>query len=105
LGHVPSPNEIPWGPPPKLYRVGEIVRHTGFSRQTVHNYTTMGLIKERERTKAGHRLYGEEVFQTLALIKTLRQSKTLSEIRDILQAQGLIDDAGSPDLRSGSPTL
>jgi len=105
LSHVPSPNEIPWGPPPKLYRVGEIVRHTGFSRQTIHNYTTMGLIKERERTRAGHRLYGEEVFQTLAVITTLRESKTLSEIRDVLQAQGLIDDSGSTDLTSGSATL
>ena len=105
MSHVPSPNEIPWAPPPKLYRVGEIVQHTGFSRQTIHNYTTIGLIKERERTQAGHRMYGEEVFQTLALIKTLRGSKTLSEIHDILQAHGLIDDSGSADLPSGSPTL
>ena len=105
MDDTPRASDIPWAPPPKRYRVGEIVRHTGFSRQTIHNYTTMGLIRERERTGAGHRLYGEEVFQTLALIKTLRGSKTLSEIHDILQAEGLIDDSGSRDFPSESPTL
>jgi len=105
LDDTPRASDIPWAPPPKRYRVGEIVRHTGFSRQTIHNYTTMGLIRERERTGAGHRLYGEEVFQALALIKTLRGTKTLSEIRDVLQAQGLTGDPGSTDPPSASATL
>ena len=99
MDDTPRASDIPWAPPPKRYRVGEIVRHTGFSRQTIHNYTTMGLIRERERTGAGHRLYGEEVFQALALIKTL------SEIRDVLQAQGLTGDPGSTDPPSASATL
>jgi MerR family mercuric resistance operon transcriptional regulator len=73
--------------PVKLYRVGELVRYTPFSRQTIHNYTTMGLIREAERTQGGHRLYDESVFGRLSRIMELRQSKSLDEIREILKAQ------------------
>ena len=68
--------------PPKLYRVSEIVDYSGVSRQTVHNYTTMGLITESRRTAGGHRLYDESVFSRLDRIEELkRESKTLREIR------------------------
>ena len=72
------------GIPAKLYRIGELVRHTPFSRQTLHNYTIMGLIREAEWTEGGHRLYHESVFERLAQIRALKETKTLSEIRDIL---------------------
>lgn len=49
--------------PIKLYRIGEVVKHTPFSRQTIHNYTIMGLIQESEWTDGGHRLYDETVFK------------------------------------------
>ena len=72
------------GIPAKLFRIGELVAHTPFSRQTIHNYTIMGLIKERAWTDGGHRLYDESVFERLSQILTLKETKTLSEIRDIL---------------------
>ncbi|MHC4103997.1 MAG: MerR family transcriptional regulator [Planctomycetota bacterium] len=70
--------------PAKLYRIGELVRYTPFSRQTIHNYTIMGLIHEVQWTEGGHRLYDESVFERLSKIIELRQTKTLSEIRRIL---------------------
>ena len=70
--------------PAKLYRIGELVRHTPFSRQTIHNYTIMGLIKESEWTNGGHRLYDESVFERLAQIHDLKKTKTLAQIRDLL---------------------
>ncbi len=73
--------------PAKLYRIGEIVRHTPFTRQTIHNYTTMGLIQESDWTEGGHRLYDESVFKQLWKIQELRKTKTLSEIRDLLNIQ------------------
>lgn len=94
-----------WRPPPKLYRIGEVVKHTGFSRQTIHNYTTMGLIRELERTEGGHRLYGEDVFRALAIIKKLKREKTLAEIRDLLEAEGLVDSTGPADAPSADSTL
>ncbi len=70
--------------PAKRYRIGEIVRCSPFSRQTLHNYTIMGLIREAEWTEGGHRLYDETVFERLARIVELRKTKSLTEIRRIL---------------------
>ncbi len=70
--------------PAKLYRIGELVSHTPFSRQTIHNYTIMGLIREVKWTKGGHRLYDESVFERLSKIMQLKKTKTLTEIRQIL---------------------
>ena len=74
--------------PLKLYRIGEVVRYTPFTRQTIHNYTTMGLIQEIDWTEGGHRLYDESVFERLKMIMDLRKTKSLVEIRKILSAQG-----------------
>ncbi|MDD5458454.1 MAG: MerR family transcriptional regulator [Phycisphaerae bacterium] len=70
--------------PTKLYRIGELVQYTPFSRQTLHNYTIMGLIRESQWTDGGHRLYDESVFEKLARIDELRKTKSLTEIRKIL---------------------
>ena len=73
-------------PPRKLYRIGEVTQYTGLSRQTVHNYTTMGLICESEWTAGGHRLYDESVFEQLARIEELKGSWTLRQIVTMLSA-------------------
>jgi DNA-binding transcriptional MerR regulator len=73
--------------PTRLYRIGDVVRNTPFSRQTIHNYTTMGLIREAEWTQGGHRLYDESVFAKLAKIAELRKTKTLSQIKEILDKE------------------
>ncbi|MBK9976256.1 MAG: MerR family transcriptional regulator [Planctomycetes bacterium] len=73
--------------PPKLYKVGEIMRHTGLSRQTIHNYTMLGLIKPLERTESGHRLYDEGVFDRLRRIDMLKIHRTLEEVREVLEAE------------------
>lgn len=71
----------------KLFKIGEVMRYSGFSRQTIHNYTVLGLIREEERTESGHRLYDEDVFQRLQRIKELRGKNTLRQIRDILKQE------------------
>lgn len=73
--------------PRKLFKVGEIMRHTKLSRQTVHNYTMLGLIKPAERTDSGHRLYGEEVFDRIKKIEMLKRHHTLEEVRNMLLAE------------------
>jgi len=70
--------------PEKLYRIGDIIRCTPFSRQTIHNYTIMGLIRESSWTEGGHRLYDESVFEKLSRIAEMRKTKTLGQIRDML---------------------
>lgn len=82
--------------PAKLYRIGELVSYTPFSRQTIHNYTIMGLIRESKWTDGGHRLYDESVFERLSEIIRLRKTKTLSEIREILSKE---QDRGSQSVK------
>lgn len=71
--------------PAKRYRIGELVRNSPFSRQTIHNYTVMGLIREVEWTEGGHRLYDESVFAQLSRIVELRKTKSLAQIRHLLK--------------------
>ncbi len=69
--------------PPKLYRIGEVVGYSGVSRQTIHNYTTMGLLQESSWTPGGHRLYDDSVFDRLDEIIDLKaENKSLQEIRE-----------------------
>jgi len=69
--------------PPKLYRIGEVVDYSDVSRQTIHNYTTMGLLHESKWTAGGHRLYDESVFERLDTITELKsQNKSLQDIRE-----------------------
>lgn len=69
--------------PPKLYRIGEVVDYSGVSRQTIHNYTTMGLLQESSWTRGGHRLYDDSVFDRLDEIVDLKaENKSLQEIRE-----------------------
>lgn len=85
LGMTPDKTNI--NIPPRMYRIGDVVRNTNFSRQTIHNYTTMGLIREAERTEGGHRLYDESVFARLARIDELRKTMTLSQIKEIFDRE------------------
>ena len=68
----------------KLYKIGELIERSGLSRQTLHNYTMLGLIEPARRTPTGHRLYDEATFERLDRIKALRDSKTLLEIKELL---------------------
>jgi DNA-binding transcriptional MerR regulator len=83
--------------PKKFYKIGEIMSYTrqlrlgkdggGLSRQTIHNYTMMGLISESERTESGHRLYGEEVFERLVKIEMLKRHRSLREVIELLKKE------------------
>ena len=82
--------------PRKLYKIGEVMAFSGLSRQTIHYYTVLGLLKPVARTPSKHRLYGEDVFESLEKIKHLKREHTLEEIRGLLgeQEKGL-DKKGS----------
>ena len=74
--------------PEKLYRIGEVIDHTGLSRQTLHFYATIGLIAEKRRTPAGYRLFPPTVFAALERVRRLqKRGYTLREIREILEGK------------------
>jgi DNA-binding transcriptional MerR regulator len=70
--------------PRKLFKIGEVIRYSGVKRQTLHNYTMMGIIREAERTESGHRLYDETVFARLEKIAMLRRHRSLREVQELL---------------------
>jgi DNA-binding transcriptional MerR regulator len=80
-------------PPKKLFKIGEILRYylsprgQKISRQTLHNYTQLGLIAEAERTESGHRLYDESVFDRLRKIDLYKLHHSLMEVKAILERQ------------------
>lgn len=90
-------------PPVKRYRIGEVAEFSGLSRQTVHNYTIMGLIREHQWTPGGHRLYDESVFRALARIDELKGTRTLREIRDILEAEQTAREDEGKNKATSSP--
>jgi len=92
----------PPAPPPKLYRVSEIARHFRLTRQTLHNYATMGLITERERTPGGQRLFDESVFRRVRRIVELKRRYRLQEIRHILETEE--DPGPGPAAQAAGPS-
>ncbi len=89
--------------PVKYFRIGEVAYYSGLSRQTVHNYTVMGLINESQWTAGGHRLYDEKVFDDLVRIEELKTTNTLREIRVMLtQEQVQPQKISSQDNSEGS---
>lgn len=87
--------------PPKRYRIGELARHTGLTRQTLHNYTRWGLITEAEWTPGGHRLYDESVFARLSEVLRLKRSHTVEEMKAVLDAPPEQSDGDSNDSERG----
>jgi hypothetical protein len=81
--------------PPKLYRIGEVAAYAGTSRQTIHNYTTMGLLQESSWSEGGHRLYDETVFVRLDEILSMKaERRSLRDICDrFLGSGGAAGDA------------
>ena len=77
--------------PQKLYRIGEIVRHTPYSRQTIHNYTIMGLIRESSWTQGGHRLYDESVFDKIkSLSPSARGELEVTDLNNMYVKEGTL---------------
>jgi DNA-binding transcriptional MerR regulator len=73
--------------PPKFYKIGEVMRYSGLSRQMIHSYTVIGLIAEADRTPSGHRLYGSDVFSRLQRIRQMQRGMTLQEIKSALECE------------------
>ena len=85
----------PRKPVKKLFKIGEVAEYSGLSRQTVNYYSVLGILREAGRTKAGHRLYDESVFDDIDRLRELKPTKTLREIAEILRGEAKQEE--SPD--------
>lgn len=67
-----------------IFKIGEIAKISGFSIQTLRYYEKEQLIEPSSWTQSGYRLYSNDIFTTLKLIRHLKSlGFSLSEIREL----------------------
>ena len=65
----------------ETFKIGELIKRSGFNRQQLQNFIVMGLIREAGLTPSGQRLFGAEALKRLAMIRgLLAKDYTLGEI-------------------------
>ncbi|TQS88030.1 MerR family transcriptional regulator [Arthrobacter sp. TS-15] len=80
--------------------IGELAERTGLSLRTIRHYDEVGLLPATARTDGGFRVYLEEDFDRLMVIKQMKPlGFSLEEMADILtilgNGQGRPESAGS----------
>ena len=75
--------------------IGELAERTGLSLRTIRHYDDVGLLPATARTDGGFRVYSEDDFERLMVIKQMKPlGFTLVEMAEIL---GLLTDGpGAP---------
>lgn len=67
------------------YKIGELAKASGLTIRTIRYYDELGLLKTRERTKGGQRLYSDSDLLYLKRIKELKELDfSLEEIKEII---------------------
>lgn len=78
--------------------LGALCRELGLARASLLHYEALGLLKPKQRSLAGYRLYGAEERQQAHLIRELRAAGlSLAEISQLLKRHQLGDDGAPPD--------
>jgi DNA-binding transcriptional MerR regulator len=78
---VSSPSRI-------ALKIGEVSQRSGLPVKTIRFYCDEGLIQPLGRSEGGYRLFGEEVFAELTLIRTLKAMEIpLQAVRQILESR------------------
>ncbi len=69
-------------------RIGEVAQRSGLSVKTIRFYCDAGLVEPISRSEGGYRLFGDEVFAELALIRTLKAMEIpLQDVTRILESR------------------
>ncbi len=68
----------------KLMRLSDLAKSCALTKQTIHYYLLLGLIKETKRSEGGQRLFDADTIHRVKLIHKLNQTGySLRDIRDI----------------------
>jgi DNA-binding transcriptional MerR regulator len=79
--------------------IGELAERTGLSLRTIRHYDDVGLLPATARTDGGFRIYSEDDFERLMVIKQMKPlGFSLEEMADILELFSQ-QDAGAADNR------
>jgi len=69
-------------------KIGEVAQRSGLTVKTIRFYCDEGLVHPISRSEGGYRLFGDEVFAELALIRTLKAMDIpLQDVRQILESR------------------
>ena len=90
----------------KLLKTGDVLKHTGISREVFYRYLNVGLLRPARVSPGGHHLFDESVLTHIALIRTLNASGfALRDIKDIYFRDERLDEAvggkGDADRETG----
>lgn len=82
--------------------IGELAERTGLSLRTVRYYDEVGLLPATARTHGGFRVYSEDDFERLVVIKQMKplgfSLEEMAEILSILSSREMAESAGEgPD--------
>ena len=84
---MPSPGDSSAG---SALKIGEVARRSGLPVKTIRFYSEERLIHPVGRSEGGYRLFDEEVFAELTLIRTLKAMEIpLQDVRQILESRRL----------------
>jgi DNA-binding transcriptional MerR regulator len=73
---------------PVALKIGEVARRSGLPIKTIRYYSEEGLIHPIGRSEGGYRLFSEEVFAELTLIRTLKAMEIpLQDVGQILESR------------------
>ena len=69
-------------------KIGEVAGRSGLTVKTIRFYCDEGLIQPISRSEGGYRLFGDEVFAELTLIRTLKAMDIpLQDVTRILESR------------------
>ncbi|WP_104111442.1 MerR family transcriptional regulator [Arthrobacter sp. N199823] len=76
--------------------IGELAERTGLSHRTIRHYDDVGLLPASTRTEGGFRVYLEDDYERLMVIKQMKPlSFSLEEMADILSILALNGTEGA----------
>jgi DNA-binding transcriptional MerR regulator len=82
----------------KTMHIGELAERTGLSLRTIRHYDEVGLLPATARTDGGFRVYSEEDFERLMVIKQMKplgfSLEEMAELLSILSSQEESESAG-----------
>jgi DNA-binding transcriptional MerR regulator len=78
--------------------IGELAERTGLSLRTIRHYDEVGLLPASARTEGGFRVYSEDDFERLMVIKQMKPlGFSLEEMADLLRILASDDAEGVAD--------
>lgn len=86
---------------PTTMHIGELAERTGLSLRTLRHYDDVGLVSASARTEGGFRLYTQDDYDRLILIRRMKPlGFSLQQMAELLRVIDAMDTAPDDDTRA-----